>query len=109
MFPCLSKSIVVILFFEVILFNFEASAQKHIQSPGILRKVIMVYHQIKFLSKRKESKMKIFLDIFLSSNRQTNKTPNKLRGIKIKLAFSCDSFYCYLKNLCNDTFRATVS
>lgn len=41
---------VVILFFEVILFNLEASAQKCIKPPGIWRRVIMVHHQIKFLS-----------------------------------------------------------
>lgn len=62
---------IVILFAEVILFNLEVSAQKHIKSPGFLGKVIMVHHQIKFKSNHKNFEKKIFLDIF--SNKQSPK------------------------------------
>jgi len=44
------RSMVVILFFEVTIFNFEASPQKCVKYPGIWRRVIMVHRQITFLS-----------------------------------------------------------
>lgn len=66
---------VVILLFEVILFNLEASAQKCIKSPGIWKKVIMVHHQIKFLSQHTEFEKNTFLDIFLSFSRKKKKGP----------------------------------
>lgn len=67
---------VVILFFEVILFNLEASAQECIKSPGIWGGVIMVHHQIKFLSQHKESEKNTFLDIPLSFFQKKPPKPN---------------------------------
>lgn len=73
---------IVILFAEVILFNLEASAQKHIKSPGFLGKVIMVHHQIKFPSNHKNFEKKIFLDIF--SNKQTKPRMSYI-GFKVNI------------------------
>lgn len=107
MFPCLFKHMIVILFFEVILFNLEASAQKFIKPPGIWRRVIMVHHQIKFLSQHTEHEKNTFLDIALSFS----KTPKKhnLHKIKSKYTFNCDLFCCQIMNLCKATFEITIS
>lgn len=107
MFPCLFKHMVVILFFEVILFNLEASAQKCIKPPGIWRRVIIVHHQIKFLSQHTGPEKNTFLGVSLSFSK-TPKT-HKLRKIKSKYTFNCDLICCQIMNLCKSTFEMTVS
>lgn len=107
MFLCLLKHMVVILFFEVIIFNLEASAQKFIKPPGIWRRVIMVHHQIKFLGQHTEPEKNTFFDISLSFSKTPKK--QKLHKIKSEYTFNCDLFCCQIMNLCKATFEITVS
>lgn len=71
---------VVILFFEIMLSNLEVSAQKCIKSPGIWRRVIMVHHQIKFLSQHTESEKNTFLDISLSFSKKPPTAPHQTQA-----------------------------